>query len=169
MGIEELLPGMVRMMDERFGRMGRPITTVLLFLLAMAIMAWCLGMIWDKFLAPVLKFFGIEFAVVSAELGADVFLMALAMIVTVAILGMLVVSLTALMSYVLRFLIDKLQSSKNLIERAELDQIRHELLELPDLSPETREQLEGITKFEPELSGFERWRIRMLPEDSADG
>ena len=67
------------------------------------------------------------------------------------------------MSYVLRFLIDKLQSSKNLIERAELDQIRHELLELPDLSPETREQLEGITKFEPELSEFERWPNKDAP------
>ena len=58
----DFLPGMFRMIEERFGRAGRPITTALLGLFALAIMAWCLGIIYDKVVGPVLGVVGKELA-----------------------------------------------------------------------------------------------------------
>ena len=162
MGIEELLPGIIRLMEERFGRIGRPVTTALLFMLAMAIMAWCLGMVWDKVIAPILKFFGVELVVMNQEMGANVFLVVLGFIAMIVLFGLLVVYVASIMAVVLRTLIDRLQSSRNLVERAEIDQIRQELLEMPDLPSEMRRQLEGMSEFTPELSRFERWRLRII-------
>ena len=56
----DFLPGVFRMMEERFGRVGRPITTALLALFALAVAAWCLGLIYTNIVGPILKVTGTE-------------------------------------------------------------------------------------------------------------
>ena len=50
----DFLPGVFRMIEERFGRFGRPLTTLLLGIFALAIIAWCLGLIYNNVVGPVL-------------------------------------------------------------------------------------------------------------------
>ena len=61
----DFLPGVFQMMEERFGRVGRPITTALLGLFSLAIAAWCLGMVYEKVIDPILQATG---TVVGQEL-----------------------------------------------------------------------------------------------------
>ena len=61
----DFLPGVFQMMEERFGRAGRPITTALLGLFSLAIAAWCLGMVYEKVIEPILQATG---TVVGQEL-----------------------------------------------------------------------------------------------------
>ena len=56
----DFLPGVFQMMEERFGRVGRPITTALLGLFSLAIAAWCLGMVYRNVVGPVLQATGTE-------------------------------------------------------------------------------------------------------------
>ena len=46
---------MVKMMEERFGRFGRPMTTVLLLAVWVAVVAWALKMGWDNVLVPLTR------------------------------------------------------------------------------------------------------------------
>ena len=54
----DFLPGMIRMIEERFGPAGRPLTTLLLGIFALAIIAWSLGLIYDNVVGPVLDLLG---------------------------------------------------------------------------------------------------------------
>ncbi len=54
--MEELFPALVRMMEERFGRFGRPLTTILLIFVALGLASWGGSLFWDNALAPLAKF-----------------------------------------------------------------------------------------------------------------
>ena len=56
----DFLPGVFQMIEDRFGRMGRPLTTGLLGLFALAISAWCVGLIYTNIVGPILKATGTE-------------------------------------------------------------------------------------------------------------
>ena len=63
----DFLPGVFRMIEERFGRAGRPLTTFLLAVFALAIIAWCLGLIYNNVVGPILSALGKEVAPVVIE------------------------------------------------------------------------------------------------------
>ncbi|MFC1935615.1 hypothetical protein ACFLX9_02490 [Chloroflexota bacterium] len=46
--MEELLPGLLKMMDERLGRLGRPTTYIFLWLVILGIGSWMAKMFWDN-------------------------------------------------------------------------------------------------------------------------
>lgn len=54
--MEELLPGLVRVMEERLGKFGRPLTTVLVICLALGASAWGIRLFWDNLASPFSKF-----------------------------------------------------------------------------------------------------------------
>ncbi len=54
--MEELLPGLVRVMEERLGRFGRPLTTVMVINLALGASSWGLKLFWDNAIYPISQF-----------------------------------------------------------------------------------------------------------------
>ena len=62
---EELLPGLVKVMEERLGRFGRPFTTAIVIVAGCGIIAWGLGMVFN-FISPVFMLAGRTF---SLEIG----------------------------------------------------------------------------------------------------
>ncbi|MDO8749689.1 MAG: hypothetical protein Q7K03_00885 [Dehalococcoidia bacterium] len=54
--MEELLPGLVRVMEERLGKLGRPLTTVVVLCLALGASAWGLKSFWDYMVFPIAQF-----------------------------------------------------------------------------------------------------------------
>ena len=67
--VEDQLPGMVKMMEERFGRFGRLMTTVLLLAVWVAVVAWALKMGWDNLLVPLTRAIDIIPGLPKYELG----------------------------------------------------------------------------------------------------
>ena len=67
---EELLPGLVRVIEERMGRFGRPFTTTIVVFAGMAIIAWAISVIFKTFVTPVLDALGSDFANTPAVIAA---------------------------------------------------------------------------------------------------
>ena len=51
--VEDLLPGLVKVIEERLGPIGRPVTTFLVIVIVLAITAWGLNLFWEKAVEPV--------------------------------------------------------------------------------------------------------------------
>ncbi|MBI4188650.1 MAG: hypothetical protein HY529_05535 [Chloroflexi bacterium] len=54
--MEEFLPGLVRIMEERLGKFGRPLTTIVVLALAFGAIAWGLNLFWYNVVSPISKF-----------------------------------------------------------------------------------------------------------------
>lgn len=55
--MEEFLPGLLKVMEERLGRFGRPVSTALVLLLFLGIGSWMIGLFWDNLVWPLVNFF----------------------------------------------------------------------------------------------------------------
>ena len=49
---EELLPGLVKVIEERMGKMGRPFTTLVIVAAGIGIIAWGFGVFVSNILVP---------------------------------------------------------------------------------------------------------------------
>ena len=56
---EGLLPGLVKVIEERMGKLGRPFTTVIIVAAGFGIIAWAIGAIINNLLAPSLSLVGV--------------------------------------------------------------------------------------------------------------
>ncbi len=54
--MEEFLPGLIKIMEERLGRFGRSITTAVVICVVLGIVAWALKLFWDNIVFPVYLF-----------------------------------------------------------------------------------------------------------------
>ncbi|MFA5316802.1 MAG: hypothetical protein WC369_05210 [Dehalococcoidales bacterium] len=54
--MEEFLPGLVRVMEERLGRFGRTLATLVVICLALGASAWGLKLFWDNVIYPISRF-----------------------------------------------------------------------------------------------------------------
>ncbi|MFC1995011.1 hypothetical protein ACFLVK_01230 [Chloroflexota bacterium] len=54
--MEELLPGLVRIMEEKLGRFGRPLVIVVVISLALGAIAWGIRLFWDNAVSPISQF-----------------------------------------------------------------------------------------------------------------
>ena len=81
---EELIPGLVKVAEARLGKVGRPLTTAMVFLAIVGIMAWGADMVFSKIIAPVLKVTGIH---EDSELMASI---AILIILTIVVVGAVV-------------------------------------------------------------------------------
>ena len=57
---EELLPGLVKVIEERLGPLGRPFTTLMVILAGLGVMAWGCKEIYQAFVTPILDAVGVE-------------------------------------------------------------------------------------------------------------
>ena len=57
---EELIPGLVRVIEERLGFLGRPFTTLMVLTAGLGVIAWGFSQIYKTFVAPLLDMMGIE-------------------------------------------------------------------------------------------------------------
>ena len=57
---EELIPGLVRVIEERLGWLGRPFTTAMVILAGLGVMAWGGSMFFKNVLAPIIAFAGLN-------------------------------------------------------------------------------------------------------------
>ena len=55
MGGEDLIPGLVRVMEERLGPFGRPLTTLMILAAALGVIAWGVTQVIDKLILPVIR------------------------------------------------------------------------------------------------------------------
>ena len=55
---EELLPGLVKVAEERLGRLGRPFTTLIIISAGLGIIAWGVAQVYKSVVAPIITFFG---------------------------------------------------------------------------------------------------------------
>jgi len=53
--MEEFLPGLVKIMEERLGRFGRPLTTILVVCIALGACAWGIKLFFDNAISPIYK------------------------------------------------------------------------------------------------------------------
>ena len=53
--MEEFLPGLVKVMEERLGRFGRPLTTIVVISLALGACAWGIKLFVDNAVSPIYK------------------------------------------------------------------------------------------------------------------
>ena len=53
--MEDLLPGLIKMMEERLGRFGRPLSTLVVLAAALGIIAWGFHQVWVKIITPVVR------------------------------------------------------------------------------------------------------------------
>ncbi len=65
---EELLPGLVKVIEERMGRMGRLFTTLIIFAAGAGIVAWGFGVVYEKVVTPAAKVLGIAGVTLDPEL-----------------------------------------------------------------------------------------------------
>ena len=54
-----MLPGLVKVIEERMGKMGRPFTTVIIVAAGVGIIAWGLGVFYKNILVPVFDLLGV--------------------------------------------------------------------------------------------------------------
>lgn len=54
--MEEFFPGLLKMIEERLGRFGRPITTVVVICLALGVIAWGLNQFIGSAITPMARF-----------------------------------------------------------------------------------------------------------------
>lgn len=83
---EELLPGLVKVIEERMGKLGRPFTTLIILAAGFGIIAWGVGMIYTHILAPSLRVLGI-----TADSGLGESLVILSMILLIMAMFILAV------------------------------------------------------------------------------
>lgn len=55
---EELLPGLVKVIEERMGRFGRPFTTLIIVSAGTGIIAWAVSTVLNDVLVPIAKVLG---------------------------------------------------------------------------------------------------------------
>ena len=84
---EELLPGLVKVIEERLGPFGRPFTTLIVIAAGLGIIAWGAGTVYGKVVEPAIAFFGVR---VDSELATG--LVALGAMVAIFVLGILAVA-----------------------------------------------------------------------------
>lgn len=53
---EGLLEGLIRVLEERLGRIGRPLTTIVVICLALEFSSWGLKLFWDNAASPIANF-----------------------------------------------------------------------------------------------------------------
>ena len=56
---EELLPGLVKVIEERMGKLGRPFTTAIILAAGVGVIAWGFGVFYSNILAPILELVGV--------------------------------------------------------------------------------------------------------------
>lgn len=56
--MEEFLPGLVKVMEERLGRFGRPFTTLLVVAVGLAVLVWSMDLIYGKAIGPAIDLLG---------------------------------------------------------------------------------------------------------------
>ena len=71
---EELLPGLVKVIEERMGRLGRPFTTAMVILAGLGVMAWGGGIFFRNVIAPIVAFAGVA---IDQELVASFVILAI--------------------------------------------------------------------------------------------
>ena len=115
----DFLPGVFRMIEERFGRAGRPLTTFLLAVFSLAIIAWCLGLIYKNIVGPILDALG-------KEVAPEVVEQTIAWVTLAAFLGFIV--------WGMAYLADKFQGKKYqdriANKRDRIQELERELAEL---------------------------------------
>ena len=84
---EGLLPGLVRVIEERLGAIGRPFTTIMVISAGLGIIAWGAGTVYGKVVEPAISFFGVQ---VDSELATG--LVAVGALVAIFVIGILAVS-----------------------------------------------------------------------------
>ena len=50
--MEEYLPGLVKVIEERLGKFGRPITTIVVICVALGTATWGIRLFWDNAVWP---------------------------------------------------------------------------------------------------------------------
>ena len=71
---EELVPGLVREIEERMGRLGRPFTTRMVIFAGLGVMAWGAEMVFNTVIVPILTLAGAD---VDSELAASIAILAM--------------------------------------------------------------------------------------------
>lgn len=61
--MEKFLPGLVKLMEERLGKFGRPLTTLVVISLALGALSWGIKLFWDNLVSPISKFIQIIYEV----------------------------------------------------------------------------------------------------------
>ena len=84
---EELLPGLVQVIEERLGRAGKPFTTLIIVSAGLGIIAWGCSAIYSNAIAPLVEFLGLG---VDAELAKAL----IGLAVVLGILGLMVLLFT---------------------------------------------------------------------------
>ena len=137
-------------MEERYGRLGRPVSYVFLTSVLVLVVAAAVGAV----LTALTLFVSL--------MGRDTPLWDILGGITIVVLLLITatVSLIVVVYGVALFLticIDRLQSRRIRIEGQRLEAIRRELLSLPDLPTEMRERLESVEQID--LSDRQWWRV----------
>ena len=109
----DFLPGVFRMIEERFGKLGRPFTTFLLGIFSLAIIAWCLGLIYTNVVGPVLS-------ALDKEVSPQVVDQTIAWVTLAAFLGFI--------SWLIAYVADRVQGRKH-AERLDNKRSRIQALE----------------------------------------
>ena len=134
--MEEFLPGLVRLMEERLGKVGRPLTTIVIISLALGATAWGLKLFWDNAISPISQFIQTIFEVQHITLESFV-----RDTVTPFSIYLLLI---AVIYFVFRALINKrLEKTKATLQ--EIEEIRREAKEI---NQATRKLISGV---EPEI------------------
>ena len=134
--MEEFLPGLVRLMEERLGKVGRPLTTIVIISLALGAIAWGLRLFWDNAISPISQFIQTIFEVQHITLESFV-----RDTVTPFSIYLLLI---AVIYFVFRALINKrLEKTKATLQ--EIEEIRREAKEI---NQATRKLISGV---EPEI------------------
>ena len=86
---EELLPGLVKVIEERMGKMGRPFTTVIIVAAGVGIIAWGLGVFYSNILVPAFKMLGVtlDSGLVSSLVALSLLLLIVAVFVLAVYYG----------------------------------------------------------------------------------
>lgn len=71
--MEEFLPGLVKVMEERLGPLGKPLSTLLVLVITLAAIAWCVNFLWRTVIEPFIAEFDPGIAHVAATWGGPVF------------------------------------------------------------------------------------------------
>ena len=55
-----LIPGLVNMAEECLGKLGRPLTTLMVLMAVLDVSAWGAHMVWSKIVSPILDVSGVS-------------------------------------------------------------------------------------------------------------
>ena len=87
---EELLPGLVKVIEERMGKLGRPFTTAIIVTAGLGVISWGVGMIYTNLLAPSFRLVGttVDSGLVSSLVILSLLLLIIAVFVLMVYYGM---------------------------------------------------------------------------------